>query len=121
MNEPLIVEANKEDMDIETIYQPITLGLTTPIDNEAPEGVYEGVKIQICQELLINASNQERISVIAHELGHLFGLTDYEERSDENNDGLFLGEYSLMSYGRDKTEITAPTVFDIRNILFIYG
>lgn len=124
----LVVEANKEAMKISSLYQKETLGLTTFVDEVDPKGVYEGVIIQICQELLIDdlkeITDEEKIvctSVIAHELGHLFGLDDYRESEEDDEDDIFVGDNSLMSYGRDKTEITAPTVFDIRNVLFVYG
>lgn len=68
----------------------------------------------------MNSSNQLRISVIVHEIGHLFGLDDYRESEYDDEDDIFVGNNSLMSHGRNKTEIAAPTVLDIRNVLFVY-
>ena len=79
-----------------------------------PKG-YQSVEIQICQELLMNSSNQLRISVIVHEIGHLFGLIDYETA-----EGTLLGDNSLMSYARNRENIYTPQSFDIRNVLYQY-
>lgn len=80
------------------------------------EGMLLGGIIKIYAGSLDDQNNQYRIATIAHEIGHLFGLLDYEYE-----ESIFLGDNSLMSYHRNHGIIDAPQDFDIRNIFYQYG
>ena len=77
------------------------------VSYDRERGVFD---MEINTALTGTDNTYNKLSIITHEIGHLFGL----------GDDPLSGNNSLMNHNRDRLAVRIPLAFDINNVLFLH-